>query len=98
MTTPILPPIPPTPNEDSPAAAWDVYLRAIGEHNRVAMIEATSRHAAAQQATADGLQAYAVAQQNTANAIAESGDGGGFDKEFVKWLVSTVMRLPPESP
>ena len=97
MTTPILPPIPPTPNDDSPAAAWDVYLRAIGEHNRVAMIEATSRHAAAQQATADGLQAYATAQQNTASAIMESGSGG-FDQEFVKWLVQTVLRIPPESP
>ena len=97
MTTPILPPIPPTPNGDSTPDAWDLYLRAVREHNAAAQAEATERLATAQQATADGLQAYATAQQNTANAIAESGSGG-FDQEFVKWLVQTVLRIPPESP
>lgn len=97
MTTPILPPIPPTPNEDSLPAAWDVYLRAVREHNAVAHIEAMDRLVGAHTAQANGLQAYATAQQNTANAIMESGSGG-FDQEFVKWLVQTVLRIPPESP
>ena len=53
MTAPILPPIPPTPNGDSTPAAWDLYLRAVREHNAAA-------HAIAQQATADAMNRTAA--------------------------------------
>lgn len=66
---PILPPIPAAPNADSTPAQWDVYLRAVGEHNRVAQIEATLKHAASQQATADAIKADTVVRGQMVLAI-----------------------------
>lgn len=62
MTTPILPPIPPTPTAASTGAEWDLYLRAVGEHNRAAQVEAQVAHAAAQAATAMAMENAAAAQ------------------------------------
>lgn len=58
----ILPPIPPTPTAASTGAEWDLYLRAVAEHNRAA-------HAEAQAATAVAMDAAAAAQRELLAAL-----------------------------
>lgn len=72
----------------------DVLLRQASHTNwaeMMAKVDAAFAPTAAAWMTFDGRLAALADALN-------AGQGGGFDKEFVKWLVSTVMRLPPETP
>lgn len=71
MTT-VVPVLPPTPEAGSTWQQWDVYLRAVGEVNRVAQIQATRAHAEAQQSTATALQNSVAAQLQMAAAMGGS--------------------------
>lgn len=88
MTTPILPPIPPTPTATSTGAEWDLYLRAVAEHNRAA-------HAEAQAATAVAMAEAAAAQRELLAALGPPpAPGKPTRAQVVRGIVEALAARP----
>lgn len=90
MTTPILPPIPPTPTATSTGAEWDLYLRAVAEHNRAA-------HAEAQAATAVAMAEAAAAQRELLAALGPpppTTSGKPTRAQLVRGIVEALAARP----
>jgi len=92
MSTP-LPTIPPEPTADSTPEQWAHYRWAVSLHVTAEQTEAIRAETAQVVLLTAATQATAAIGQQVLNQPQPT---NGFDQDFVKWLVLTVLRLPPE--
>ena len=91
-----LPPIPAIPSADAPAAEWARYLDILRMHVTADSAEAVREQTAQMVLMTDATVRNGDLMQQMLNMPPASGDG--FSESFVRWLVQTLMRLPPEAP
>ena len=91
-----LPPIPATPNEDSTPEQLARYLDVARLYVSRESSEAIDRQTAQMVLMTDATVRNGDLMQQMLNMPPASGEG--FSESFVRWLVQTLMRLPPEAP
>ncbi len=91
-----LPPIPAIPAADAPATEWTRYLDVLRMHVTADSAEAVRAQTAQMVLMTEAAVRNGDLMQQMLNMPPAAGEG--FSESFVRWLVQTLMRLPPEEP